>query len=609
MILLLAAAATTCLTSPDGILGANRRASLSGDPHAATITSTYAIQDSGLDGTATRIVDLETGNYRELSSLGPILGGGGFDGTTAWSRDLTGYYKPQIGGTSIPNAVSEAYRNANLWWRADRGGARIEPLGCDALRVTPKNGTAFEARFDPQSHLLASISQDTTYGNRVQIRFSRYALRHGRMTAEKITTITNGDESAPARETLISLTVSGHADAAQFAMPSTQPNDWEIASPGKVSLPFRLLNNHIIADVRVNGKGPFPFLFDTGGHEILTPSTLTALGLSANGQAAMGGGGEKTAVGGYIRIDRIDANGASINGPRMVVLDFSPLEVEGLQLGGMLGVGFFERFVVEIDYAAKRLTIYDPAKFGSKQKAAAGTPVAFDFYEHMPQVKGYFEGHSARFTIDTGSRSDVTLASPYVARLGIAAKHPQAPIVTDGWGVGGPTLARVIRAQMLSLGAVKACGPLAALSVAKHGTFSDAGLDGNVGSGLLKRFRVTLDYADRVMYLAPLAHPDDDTSLTDRTGMWVNSARQGLQVMDVRPGGPADAAGLAVGDIVTSVEGAPVSTRSLSQWRSAFKTVPVGASIGIAYVRDGKHRTVAIRPRDFVPSIDCATRR
>ena len=35
-------------------------------------------------------------------------------------------------------------------------------------------------------------------------------------------------------------------------------------------IPFKLFNNHIYADVAVNGHGPMQFIFDTGGHDILT---------------------------------------------------------------------------------------------------------------------------------------------------------------------------------------------------------------------------------------------------------------------------------------------------------------------------------------------------
>ncbi|MFP3786838.1 aspartyl protease family protein, partial [Burkholderia sp. SIMBA_024] len=69
-------------------------------------------------------------------------------------------------------------------------------------------------------------------------------------------------------------------------MPGSRPVDSVVTSgSGSTTVPMRLLNNHVFVDVRVNGRGPFPFLLDTGGHDILTPQTARALGLDVIGQA------------------------------------------------------------------------------------------------------------------------------------------------------------------------------------------------------------------------------------------------------------------------------------------------------------------------------------
>ena len=68
---------------------------------------------------------------------------------------------------------------------------------------------------------------------------------------------------------------------------------------------------------------------------------------------------------------------------------------------GMIGFEVLRRFVTQIDYGRKTLTFIDPAAF---DPAGSGTPVAFVFYSHLPQVAGSFEGIPGQFDIDTGSR-------------------------------------------------------------------------------------------------------------------------------------------------------------------------------------------------------------
>src|SRR5258708_15136158 len=117
-----------------------------------------------MTGVVKTIYDVTTGAFVDSADVGPTSGANGFDGREAWMRDMSGAITPEAGGDKRQLAVNEAYRNANLWWRADRGGAAIESLGAktaggrtfDALKVTPKGGKPFEAWFDPSTHLLAS---------------------------------------------------------------------------------------------------------------------------------------------------------------------------------------------------------------------------------------------------------------------------------------------------------------------------------------------------------------------------------------------------------------------------------------------------------------------
>ena len=90
---------------------------------------------------------------------------------------------------------------------------------------------------------------------------------------------------------------------------------------------------------------------------MVTPSTVKALGIASRGESPSFGAGDKAASNGYAHLDVIDAGGAVLRDQTVVTLDFSPTEVEGVQLGGILGVEFIERFVVQIDYGAKTMTL------------------------------------------------------------------------------------------------------------------------------------------------------------------------------------------------------------------------------------------------------------
>jgi len=193
------------------------------------------------------------------------------------------------------------------------------------------------------------------------------------------------------------------------------------------------------------------------------------------------------------------------------------------------------------------------------------------------------------------------MTAPAVAAGSLRTLYPGGITVTDGWGVGGPSRSYVVRAPALSLGSVVVARPVAGLSDAQHGAFSDPNYEGNVGSGLLKRFVVTFDYGRRTMYLAPNATPDPDIGRFDRTGLWLNLDDGGMKVMDVATGGPAAAAGIKVGDIVTSLGGVAVAGQNLSDVRRSLKLAPVGVPLAIVYRRDGSMVDTNLVPRDLIP--------
>lgn len=596
---LLAAAICAADISPDRLLDMHRAAI--GTNRVATLTVRYAYSGQGLTGATTVTADRRTGMFVTDTVAGPSHSVAGYDGKTPWMADTSGFHSAQTGGDKRALALNEAYRRAELWTRPDRGGAAIEALGCGKLRVTPKGGKPFLATFDPHTGLLSEVREKQSYGVTSTIRYSGYRRRAGMMVATRIEMLTNDDPSSAETLRLTSLTLGAATAPARYAMPTSNPADFSLPPSGRATLPFRLINNHIIVDARIDGKGPFPFLVDTGGHDILTPATVRTLGLRPIGATPSFGAGEQANTSGYVRIARIDAGGAVLTDQTIITLDFSPPAVEGLTLGGMLGVEFFERFVVRIDYGAKTITFIDPRRFDAREQASAGTGILFDFYDHMPQVAGTIDGRPARFDIDTGSRSDVTFTRPFVEKAGLRAAYPDGVTITDGWGVGGPARSYVVRSRSLSLGGVTVDGPIAALSAAKAGSFADEGSDGNIGSGLLKRFVVTFDYPRRRLYLLRLARPDADTGRFDRTGMWINRQESGFEIMDLADNGPAATAGLKKGDVVLAIDGRDVASLSLSDARSMLKTVPVGRPLPISYRRDGKVGEAIVMPRDLVP--------
>jgi hypothetical protein len=574
-------------------------------PSTGSVSIRYAYSGYGLEGHRDDIADLRTGAYVEATQ-GDILGESkGFDGKTPWMRDTSGANTPQQGGDRIALAVNEAYRVANLWWRPGYAGATItydgretvEGKALDHLTVTPRGGKPFGAWFDPNTHLLVEVTEDRQFFH-TRTWLADYRPEQKTTIAHAITIDNGTGEENYEKLRLTALRLGKPRPLTDFSCPTAPPEGASIdGGAASVTLPLRLLNNHIYVSGTVNGKGPFTFIVDTGGHTLLSPHLVAALGLKSVGAAAMSGAGDKTAESGFTHVDEIALGAARLHDQFGYAAEIYAPAIEGIQVDAMVGFELFRRFAIQIDYGRQTLTITDPARF---QPIGLGTPIPFVFYDHLPMVTGQIADFPARFDIDTGSRSEIDITSPAVRANHLLERFPDGVQAVTGWGVGGPSHSYVIRLPSLSLGGVRVEKPVAGLSQNKGGSISDPNYEGNIGSALLKRFVVTFDYAHQTMYLKPAAPAVADIGQFDRSGMWINADNQGYAVTDVTPGGPADKAGIKVGDFITTVNGATARFDALADTRLLLRSLPAGSKVDMEVQQNGVARKVTLTLADQI---------
>lgn len=598
---MLAVAAGVCLaaTSPDALLRANEQAMAAPGPR--TLFQTYRYRSEGMDGTATSTVDLASGHFSEYRQAGLSRSGEGFDGITPWMRDLSNFAIPQDGGNKPALAINQAYRNANLWWRADRGGATIKLADCNTIEVTPRGSQSFSASFDPATHLLANVHEQQSFGHVSDTHYSTYRRCGAALVPSRIEIIGDGDSSDSGLLELDKCSEAPPKPRQAYAMPMDEPRDWTLPGSGRTTVAMRPQDTEVMINVMINGKGPYLFYLDSGGHDLISPRLARELGLKVEGQGQSGGAGESTVEQGYTKVASIEIGGAQLKNQTIPVLETSPPDVVGEKIGGLLGLEFFERFVTQIDYAANTVTFEDPHRFTAAERRAAGTAIPFKFYEHMPQVAGNFDGIPALYDIDTGSGQTVTMTRPFVERAGLRARYPHAVTLVDGFGTGGATRSTIVRAASLVLGTETIARPAASLSTAEHGAFSDPVYAGNIGNGALRHFRVTFDYAHETIYLARVAHPDLSAYGYNRTGIIVVLDHGNLKVVDASPGTPAAEAGIQAGDLLISLGGVDVTRHTLRETKQMLKQSEVGKPLPVAFRRDGVDHVVTLTPRNLVP--------
>jgi hypothetical protein len=411
------------------ILGAYH-AAVGNMPDSGSARLDYSFSEAGLEGFRNDQVDLQTGAFVQSAQADIVSEGAGFDGAIPWMRDTSGANTPQEGGDRIAVAINEAYRLGNLWWRPGYSGASVTYAGrsvvdgktLDQLTVTPRMGKPFGAWFDSNTHLLVLVTEDRQFFH-TRTLFADYGPEHGVTIPHSITIDQGSGEANFEHLHLKAFSIGAPVPLSAYSRPTAPPSGASIdGDAAAVTLPFQLLNNHIYVGAKVNGKGPYTFIVDTGGHNLVSPRVVRELGLQTIGSAAMSGAGEKTSESGFTRVAEISLGAVRMRNQLGFVVPIYDESIEGIAVDGMVGFELFRRFAVRIDYGHNTLTITNPTRF---DPTGAGIVIPFVFYDHLPMVSGLVGALPARFDIDTGSRSEVDLTGPFVKANKLRARFPK----------------------------------------------------------------------------------------------------------------------------------------------------------------------------------------
>jgi predicted aspartyl protease len=563
----------------------------------------------GLSGELHQSVDLLTGRSVARYRLGPVEGASGYDGRLSWEQDGGGEVVTQDSPADIRRAHSQAWLDACGYWSLKRMpavlGAVTEQIEqgrrYDVITATPRDGDPVVLWFDGATGLLARVIQKQGADTATTLMDDYRAVGGVKLAFHVVTDLTDAaGRTDPNRRVDVRLThaeLNVRLDAAQFAVPE-MPASAAIDDPqGLTTIAFDLVNNHLYVDGHVDDK-PVRFMVDTGGVNLLTPAAARRLGLSVQGQMSAQGSGEQRQDVGLARAREVRVGAARLARPVFYIIDLGRLwEVEGVQADGLIGYEMFRRFGVLLDYAHQRLVLSTPDKF---VPPAGAHELPFTFNEHTPVVQGSLDGMAIRMSVDTGSRTSLTLNSPFVRDHQLVSRYHASPQSVLGWGVGGAFRARAARLGMLRLGGFDVGGIAGELFTGDKGSFADPDIDGNLGGAVLRRFTVGFDYSSRKMYLAPagdLAAPD----AFDRSGLFLLATDEGIEVADVAADSAAAHAGFQAGDRLVSIGGMAAAQRTLGQWRQLLRESPPGTTLAVEVRGAQTARHVQLTLADRIP--------
>lgn len=298
----------------------------------------------------------------------------------------------------------------------------------------------------------------------------------------------------------------------------------------KIKIPFQIINNLIVIPVTINNV-KLNFLLDSGVENTILFSVEETDSLKFDNI-------QKIKIKGLGNGEPIDALHAKKN--KVAINDFIDLNHEiyiildqeinlstqlGLPIHGIIGYEFFKNHIVDINYQRKIINIYKSLEQYSLKKIKKFEQIPISIYLGKPYVETSEiindKTIKTKLLIDSGGSDAIWL---FENRNDI--KTP--PIFFKdflGRGFSGDVLGKRSRITQFQIGKFKILEPTISFpdTLSIKGVNMVNGRNGSIGGGVLKRFRVVLDYKNKNIYLKKNSNFSDPFNY-DMSGLEIQHA-------------------------------------------------------------------------------------
>ncbi len=584
-------------SAPPAIVALRNASGCANWSHVAALQISGTHDGDGLTGPFHESLDTRDGRSAIVVHEGTFVDAQGFDGHLAWLQDFSGASHPLDAAHARELARTDAWMERRGWC-GDGDGTTYRSYGIrthagrafDVVSATPRGGEPIAIWIDRGSHLIDRTEERLNESDEVTTFADWRTVGDVAIPFERRVDYPE-DEDSESYHVRNVRSVTTLPDATYAAPPL--PNDVRMVGGARSTrVPYVVEGIKPIVNVMLNGRGPFPFVIDTGGHFILTPATAARLGLGGTGSGNETGQGNGIRKVGFTTVREVRIGDAAIaNQPAEII----PYGFHRLERGprppkaGWLGLQLFERFATTFDPRTHTISL---APLASSRPIAAGTRVPIVFDEDAPLVDCTIDARPGLCMIDTGNASPTIVEGNWIAKHRLAPTLQRGTLVLDGESLG--------RAD-IRIGSIHL--PHAQISFAKptirgsEATTVEAAI---LSEGQLNRFTMTVDYGRHAVWFAPV--PGAREPPLDRSGMFVDKDRDGnFSVWFVFPHSPAERAGVKVDDRIVAVDGIPSARLAGTDFREIAQGA-VGSRHVYRIERKGKpNASVSVRLQDFLP--------
>jgi hypothetical protein len=226
----------------------------------------------------------------------------------------------------------------------------------------------------------------------------------------------------------------------------------------------------------------------------MTSELAQLLGLKGESGGVLEAGGLGRVSAELVQVAEVEVGGFKLERQSFFITSFPAR----FPFQGFIGAELFRRFVVRIDFQRKLLTLTVPRAFRYR---GHGLILPIKLHDAViPEVKAAVDGKPGWFKLDTGYNASLALFGKFIKEHGLFAKYKPEKSAT-----GASTLTAEINDVPSAAIHEFRLGSLAINEIPAF-FFPDTGGSNNlfagaIGTGVLKKFAVTVDYEKRRMIL------------------------------------------------------------------------------------------------------------
>ncbi len=272
-----------------------------------------------------------------------------------------------------------------------------------------------------------------------------------------------------------------------------------------IEIPFTFYRDSIVVEAKVNGRGPFSMILDTGVNpSVIDRSTAQEIGLRVSAQGEQGSGTGKEGNLSYeTSLPLVELGGLKAEKVEALATDLSKMSAAfGKPLQGVLGYSLLKDRVVQFDYPKRVVRFYRRTPYARAEQSRndpRNTTLPFIFRDDILVKNILVDGEKVIATFDTGSNNTFQLTPAAIARVGLEKDVSKAQ-PTHSAGFNGTAENRTGKVRSITIGGIYLREP-AVVFYSKGAGYDDAAWALRIGNGFFKDFVMTVDYQNQLITL------------------------------------------------------------------------------------------------------------